>query len=128
MRGRWLRFAWTVGLGGAAVLALVASPLVDVAYGDAYADAAALVLPLAFAEALRGVGALYNGFFNAHARGRVIRRAAIVFTVTNLITNFTLIPAFGAAGAAVASAIAMAASLTAYVIAYRRLPANPSAS
>jgi O-antigen/teichoic acid export membrane protein len=118
---RWLEFAWLVGLGGAAVLAAVASPLIDLAYGDEFADAAVLVLPLAVAEAIRGVGAVYNGFLNAHAQGRAIRRAAIVFTVTNLITNFTLIPLFGGSGAAVASAIAMTASLLTCIYGYRRM-------
>lgn len=119
LRRRWLVGAYAVGLGLAALLALIASPLIHIAYGSDFAGAAILVLPLAVAEALRGVGALYNGFLTAHARGRAVRDAAIVFAATNLVTNFTLIPLFGAAGAAVASLIAMAASVLSYMRGYR---------
>jgi O-antigen/teichoic acid export membrane protein len=124
---RWLEFGWLVGLGGAAALAAVASPLIDLAYGDEFARAATLVLPLAIAEAIRGVGAIYNGYLNAHAEGRAIRRAAVVFTVTNLITNFTLIPLFGGTGAAIASAIAMTASLLTCIYGYRRMNTTQAA-
>lgn len=123
LRRGWLIGAYAVGFGSAAVLALIAPPLIDLAYGSEFAGAAILVLPLAAAEALRGVGALYNGFLTAHAQGTAIRNAAIVFTVTNLVTNFTLIPPFGAAGAALASLIAMAASVLTYTRSYRRIRA-----
>ena len=89
---------------------------------------AALESSHAVAEALRAVGAIYNGFLNAHAQGRAVRMASIVFTVTNLVTNFSLIPAFGAAGAAVASLIAMAASVIAYMRGYRRMRTAPEVS
>jgi O-antigen/teichoic acid export membrane protein len=118
---RWIWFAAVVGGTGAIVLALLASPLIDLVYGPAFAGAAALVLPLALAEAMRGVAGFPNQFFNAHGEGRAIRRVGIVFTVTNLIANLALIPPFGAEGAAWASLGAMLVNLTSYRREYLRL-------
>ena len=118
---RWIRFAAVVGGTGAIVLALLASPLIDLVYGPAFAGAAALVLPLALAEAMRGVAGFPNQFFNAHGEGRAIRRVGVVFTVTNLIANLALIPPFGAEGAAWASLGAMLVNLTSYRREYLRL-------
>jgi O-antigen/teichoic acid export membrane protein len=111
---RWIWIAAGVGGAGALVLALIASPLIDLVYGPEFAGAAALVLPLALAEAMRGVAGFPNQFFNAHGEGRAIRRVGIVFTVTNLIANLALIPPFGAEGAAWASFGAMLINLASY--------------
>jgi O-antigen/teichoic acid export membrane protein len=111
---RWIWLAAGVGGAGALLLALVASPLIDLVYGPEFAGAAALVLPLALAEAMRGVAGFPNQFFNAHGEGRAIRRVGIVFTVTNLIANLALIPPFGAEGAAWASFGAMLINLASY--------------
>jgi O-antigen/teichoic acid export membrane protein len=122
--------AWVLRIGAASaamavVLAAVASPLIDVTYGSEFTGAAILVLPLGLAEALRGLGALYNQYQHGHGRGRAIRRAGIAFTTTNMLANFTLIPLFGATGAALASLLAMSVNLIAYVRGYRRTQSEP---
>src|SRR5947208_3405443 len=52
---RWLLAAWVTGLVGAAVASIAAYPLIPLVFSDRYQPAVALVLPLAFAEAIRGV-------------------------------------------------------------------------
>lgn len=117
---KWLSAAWIVGLGCAATAWLLASPVVDAAFSGRYAPAAGLVLPLALAQALRGVTGIYNWFLTAHARGRDLQTSAFVLAGSNLLFNFALIPAFGAQGAAWASLLALAANLGAHVVFYRR--------
>lgn len=123
---RWLRIVVATGVGLAVLLAAIASPIIDFAYGDEFSAAVGLVLPLALAEAIRGVAALYNQFLNAHGQGEAIRAAGVVFTVTNVVVNFTLIPLYGAPGAAWASVIAMVANLAMHVRGYNRMPREPS--
>ena len=85
-----------------------------------YVAAAGLVLPLALAQYVRGITGLFNTFLSAHGRGREMRNAGLVLTVSNLVFNFALIPPFGARGAAWASLLALLANLVAYVAFYRR--------
>lgn len=124
LRSRWLWLAAAVGGGIALVLALVASPLIDLVYGPEFAGAAALVLPLALAEAMRGVAGFPNQFLNAQGEGSGLRTVGVIFTVSNLIFNLALIPPFGAEGAAWASLIAMTLNLAGYLAVYRRLAAR----
>src|SRR6266851_113255 len=56
--------------------------------GSVAAPAAALVLPLALAQAVRGVTGIYNTFLSSHGRGRQLRNAGFVLTASNLIFNF----------------------------------------
>jgi O-antigen/teichoic acid export membrane protein len=80
------------------------------------------------AEAMRGTTGLYNAFLTAHARGRELRNAGMVLTISNVILNFALIPPFGAAGAAWASVLALVANLGAHIIGYRRVVGAPRGS
>jgi O-antigen/teichoic acid export membrane protein len=116
----WLTRA--VAVEGAAVIALavIASPLIHFAYGPEFTGAVGLVVILGVAEAIRGITTFFNSFLNAHGRGRAIRRAGVVFTVTNIVASLALIPPFGATGAAWASLIAMAANLAVHVRGYDR--------
>jgi O-antigen/teichoic acid export membrane protein len=100
--------------------------LIRLAFSPRYAPAAALVLPLALAQAVRGVTSLYNTFLSSHGRGRQLRNTSFVLTGSNLIFNFALIPPFGAAGAAWASLAALVVNLAAYVVFYRRTLREPS--
>jgi O-antigen/teichoic acid export membrane protein len=126
IRRRWVLLA--IGIGGlSAFLAWVlAEPFIRLAFGPRYAPAAALVLPLALAQAVRGVTGLYITFLSSHGRGRQLRNAGFLLTASNLIFNFALIPPFGAAGAAWASLAALIVNLTAYVVFYRRSLDEPA--
>jgi len=117
---QWLVWSWVVGGAAALVIALVAEPVIRLVFGVDYIGAAALVLPLALAQAIRGVTALYNSFLSAHAQGHDLRSAALVLALSNIVLNVALIPPFGAAGAAWASLLALLANFVAHVTFYRR--------
>lgn len=117
---RWVIVSAVVGGAAALVAWGLAGPFIRLAFSDRYAAAAPLVLPLALAQAIRGTTGLYNTFLGAHARGRELRNAGLVLTVSNVILNFALIPSFGATGAAWASVFALVANLAAHVAFYRR--------
>ena len=117
---RWIMTAWAIGGVGLAVVVLVVQPLIPIVFGKAYAPVGPLTIPLVIAAAVRGVSTLYNTFMSAHARGREMRNRAFIFTGSNLIFNFALIPPFGATGAAWASLLALLVNYFAYLWSYRR--------
>ena len=117
---RWLAAAWAVGIGGVVVVALASPLAVDLVFGDRYGPVAGLAVPLALAQAVRGATTIYNKFLAAQARGRELRNAGIVLTVSNVVLNFALIPPYGAMGAAWASLFALLANLAAHIVSYRR--------
>ena len=117
---RWIVAAWGVGIATALLAWGLAHPFVEIVFSPSYLPVAALVLPLALAQMVRGVTAVYNQYLGAHARGRELRNTAIVLTASNVILNFALIPPFGAMGAAWASFLALVLNLVAHVVYYRR--------
>jgi O-antigen/teichoic acid export membrane protein len=114
-----------LGLLTAALACLLTKPFLRLAAGNEYLSAASLLPPLAVAEIIRSVTALYNTHLSAHARGAELRNAAIVLTVANLLLNLSLIPPFGAIGAAWASLLALLANLAVHVAYYRRIGHGP---
>lgn len=117
---RWLRIAWGVSLAAALVLWLLADPFIELVFSSRYLEASDFILPLALTAAVRGVTGVYNSFLSAQGRGRELRNAGLVLAVASIVLNFTLIPLFGAIGAAWASLGAMAANYVAHVVGYRR--------
>ena len=117
---RWLHFAWVGGLMMVPVAWLVCTLAVGTVLSPAYEPMITLAVLLAVAQALRGVTYVYNSFLSAHARGRDLRNAGVVLTVSNLVLNFALIPPFGAVGAAWASILALTANYAAHVAGYHR--------
>jgi O-antigen/teichoic acid export membrane protein len=117
---RWLAIATAGGVGGLIFLWAVRDPLLRIVFSSRYLGAGRYIVPLAAAQAVRGVTGVYNSFLSAHGRGRDLRNAAIILTGSNLVLNFALIPPFGAYGAAWASLAALVANLGAHVVFYRR--------
>ena len=117
---RWLLISTAVGIVCALGVWLIAEPLIRILFSARYVDAAALVLPLALAQLVRGVTTVFNTFLSAHAHGSALRNAGIVLTASNIAFNFALIPPFGAQGAAWASFLALVANFFAHVVFYRR--------
>jgi O-antigen/teichoic acid export membrane protein len=109
-----------VGIATVVVASVLAYPFIEIVFSASYLPAAALVLPLALAQMVRGVTTVYNQYLAAHARGRELRNAAIVLTISNVVLNFALIPPFGAMGAAWASVLALVVNLVAHVVYYRQ--------
>jgi O-antigen/teichoic acid export membrane protein len=116
----WLVAAWTGSLGLAAAVAVIGPILVGVLFASNFDQAGDYIPPLALAAALGAITGVYNSYLSAQARGRDLRRAGIVLTISNLVAAFALIPPFGAAGAAWASVLALIANLIAHIHGYRR--------
>jgi O-antigen/teichoic acid export membrane protein len=118
--GRVLAVVFGVSFGAAIAVALAAGPLVGLLFSPRYSPAAGLLVPLAFAAAVRGVTTIYNSYLSAHAKGRDLRSAALVLTASNIVLDVVLIPRYGAAGAAWGSLCALVANWIAHVYFYRR--------
>jgi O-antigen/teichoic acid export membrane protein len=125
---RWLALSWSVGAVTVVGAAALGGVVLRAVFSGSYAAAASLLVPLTMAEAMRGTTGLYNSFLTAHARGRELRNAGLVLTISNVLLNFALIPPFGAAGAAWASVLALVANLGAHMIGYRRVVGAPRGS
>jgi O-antigen/teichoic acid export membrane protein len=117
---RWIVIAIAVGAVCALAAWLVAEPAIRVLFSPRYAPAAALVLPLALAQFVRGITTLFVNFMSAHGHGREMRNAGLILTGSNIVLNFALIPPFGAQGAAWASLLALMINLGGYTFYYRR--------
>ena len=113
-------FSAVGGLASALVATLLAGPFIEHVFSARYAPAVALVFPLALAQAVRGVTGIYNTYLSAQAKGRELRSANVILTTSNAALNVTLIPAYGATGAAWASFVALVINLGAHVFYYRR--------
>jgi O-antigen/teichoic acid export membrane protein len=116
----WVVAVTVVSAVPAVVLSMLAEPLVRWVYSEKFLMAAGLMPVLAAAQVIGAVTRLFNTFLAAHGLGSDLRTVAITLTVSNLVLNLLLIPAFGAAGAAWASLLALAVNLVAHLVGYRR--------
>ena len=117
---RWLVVSWGLGIAGVVGVAFLTRPVISAVLGARYADASRYVVALGLAATFRGVASVYNNYLSAQAQGRRLQHAAFVLAGANLLFNFALIPAFGATGAAWASALALAVNLGFYVLLVKR--------
>lgn len=88
--------------------AVPASFLLPLVYGPAFADATALLLILLPGVFLIGLESVLVQHFNALGLPRTIPLYWLVTLVVNLILVFSLVPRFGAYGAAIASTLSYA--------------------
>lgn len=116
-----------VALPAAAGLALVARPLAEVMVGEGLRDAAAAVTPwIALAALFSGLTTHYLlQAFTLGKRTRLLLLASCVPVAANLALNLVLIPRFGLAGAAWATATTYGAAALAYWLLGRRAIALP---
>jgi O-antigen/teichoic acid export membrane protein len=120
--------AAAIGLVGVGLVWLAAPAAIDLVFSAAYAPVAALAVPLALAQGVRGVTTIYNTWLSAQGRGRDLRNTGFILAAFNLALNFALIPPFGAKGAAWASFVALVANLIAHVAYYRRAQREAAAA
>jgi O-antigen/teichoic acid export membrane protein len=111
---RWLAIAWAIGAANVVFVVILAPLAIRLAFGASYGPAAALAIPLALAQAVRGVTTIHVSFMSAQGHGRQMRNAALILTGANLVLNFALIPPFGATGAAWASFVALVVNYGGY--------------
>jgi O-antigen/teichoic acid export membrane protein len=117
---KWPLMALALGLLSIAAMVIAAGPVIEIVFGSRYAEARDLAIVLTLAQAIRGVTAVYNNYMMATAMGVALRNSALVLTISNLIFNFSLIPSFGAMGAAWASVLALIVNYMARIYYYRR--------
>jgi len=110
---------------GALALSLVASPLLYVAFGEAYAGGdtalritAAAMIPLA-------VFRLLAGDLKGRGRPGLVSVAALIALLVTVAGNLTLLPLLGIEGAALASLLAYTAAAAVVLMAYRRVTGAP---
>jgi O-antigen/teichoic acid export membrane protein len=124
----WVRITAAVGALGVIGLVALGPPGINLVFSSRYRGASSFLLPLGLAEATRGVTLVYNAFLGAQARGRELRNTGFILTGSNLVLNFSLIPLFGAIGAAWASFAALVANLIAHIVYYRQTVGAQSSS
>ena len=117
---RWLAFGWATGLLCAVAVSAIAYPLLPRILSSRYSGAIGLIPPLALAAVVQGVTTIYNTYLAAQAKGKELRNAALILTLSNVVFNLALIPPFGAMGAAWASLAALVVNLFAHIVFYRR--------
>jgi O-antigen/teichoic acid export membrane protein len=89
-------------------------------FSEKFLPTVPLILPLALTAFFSGMFQPYNYFLAAKGKGKYLRNAAIILTVCNLVGNFTLIPIYGALGAAYASLFSLIVDYVAHVHYYRK--------
>ena len=104
------RITLLIGVAGAAALALIASPLINIVYGQAYAEAVPMLLAL-----LPGVVAfiavkVLSAYLIGVGRLRITVIVSLIGLIATLALDFTLIPRLGAVGAAIASSVSYSLS------------------
>jgi O-antigen/teichoic acid export membrane protein len=88
-------------------LILLGDYIVTLLFSEKFLPVVPLILPLAVANLFRGMIQPYNKFLGAKGEGEALRNTAFILTGSNLVGNFTLIPFYGALGAAYASLFAL---------------------
>jgi len=88
-------------------LILLGEYIVTLLFSEKFIPVVPLILPLAVANLFRGMIQPYNMFLGAKGEGKALRNTAFILTGCNLVGNFTLIPFYGALGAAYASLFAL---------------------
>ncbi|WP_323761011.1 lipopolysaccharide biosynthesis protein [Maricaulis sp.] len=122
MAGRAAALMGLIAFPAAAGLALVAGPLTTLIIGESVRAEAAAILPwIALSGLMKGMMTYYfHEAFTLMRRTGVMAMVMAASAALNLGLNLPLIPAFGIAGAAMATVIAYALALTACALLGRR--------
>lgn len=85
------------------VLAIFATPIVNLLYGSNYSDTIGVLRIITWYSAFSYLGSAKNIWFLAESKQNYIWIINFIGAIINIIGNFMLIPEFGACGAAIAS-------------------------
>ena len=113
-----LNFLWL--LAGVIGLVVLGRYIVVWLFTDKFLPVVPLILPLALAGFFRGMYQPYNMFLVARGFGKAAYVAVVVAPI-NIAGNLLLIPKYGAMGAAIASAVSMAAQYLWFIFFYYRI-------
>ena len=104
------RMTLAVGVMGAVAFALIASPLVHIVYGQVYAGALPPLLALLPGAVALIIVNILGSYFFGLGRMRINLVVSVIGLCATLPLDLTLIPRFGATGAAVASSVSYSLS------------------
>lgn len=104
-----------------AILGMLASDIIRVAFGGDFVPAGAAVLALLPGGYLMLLFKLFNGDLAARGRPEVALRSFVLALVVNIAGNWLLIPPFGHVGAAIASSISYSLGATWFLYLYLRV-------
>lgn len=85
------------------VLSVFAEPIVTLIFGHEYAPSAASLALLAISQAFAALTIPCAGLLIATGRGNIFGLINLTAVILNVVLNLTLIPLYGATGAALAS-------------------------
>lgn len=124
---RTVTLAVMVTVPVALLLALESPLLVGLAYGEAFAGAAAVLAVLAWSVPIAAVSEPYRQTLIAGGRERLLMRNNVIGAVLNGVANLAVIPLFGIVGAAAVTLAseALIATLNARAVVTQRLERSP---
>lgn len=104
---RNVRLATAVTLPLAIILALFSTPILASIFGAGFAIAAPALAILAIAQLVAVISGPVQAILVMVGQERIAMAGVFLSTVTNVVLNFALIPAYGLTGAATATAISI---------------------
>ena len=94
-----------VSIGVSLLFSILASPIVEILYGGAYAPAAAPLRIITWYTAFSYLGVARNAWVVSYSKQKYLKYLYIGAAITNVVLNTIMIPLWGASGAALASLI-----------------------
>jgi stage V sporulation protein B len=119
MTERLTRVTLLATIVAALVVAVAAGPLLEIAFGDAYAEGTPALLVMLAAVVPLSVGRLISADLKGRGRPGVVSIAAVVSVIATVALDLVLIPSLGILGAAIASLVAYSLMTAALLYAYR---------
>jgi stage V sporulation protein B len=119
MTERVTRVTVLVTILAALAVAAGAMPLLEMAFGEAYADGTPALLVMLAAVVPLSIGRLVSADLKGRGRPGIVSIAAVVSVAATVVLDLVLIPAMGIVGAAVASLVAYSLMTAALLYAYR---------
>lgn len=112
----------TISLSVCSVIALwlLVPPFIKLCYGNEFAPVIGINFFVCIAAFLHGLADFYNRFIQANGYGARLRNASFIVGIATLLGSISLIPKYGAYGAAYAKIIAGATYLFVIQIYYKR--------
>jgi O-antigen/teichoic acid export membrane protein len=124
---RWAVLTSTgVGVAGMGTVMVAAPWMVPAVFGSGFRDAVPLVWLLAPGGAFLACGQVCADLLGGHGRPLAVARAQAIAAAVMITGLATLLPAFGAPGAAITSSAAAAVALLHMVASLRRISQDPA--
>lgn len=113
-----------VSVGVSLLFSLLASPIVSILYGDAYAPAAAPLRIITWYTAFSYLGVARNAWVVSYSKQNYLKYLYIGATITNVLLNAIMIPLWGASGAALASLLTQISTILLFPAVIKDLQPN----